>query len=70
MRSNAQIQADLDALDTAIAAGVTSVNYDGKSTNFRSLDEMLRIRNILAIQLGQVRGSSTILAAHDRGFCK
>lgn len=33
-----QVQAD--ALQAAIAAGVTNVSYQGKSVTYRSLDEM------------------------------
>ncbi len=61
-------QAQLDAIENAIAAGVTTVSYEGKSTNFRSLDEMLRVRDIIMRALGlSPQRSATVLAAHDRG---
>jgi hypothetical protein len=59
----------LDAIETAIAAGVTRVSYDGKSTEYRSLDEMMRIRDIIQRALGLVpTGSASVFAAHSRGF--
>ena len=62
-------QAQLDSIEAGIAAGVTSVSYEGKTTSFRSLDEMLRVRDIIRRALGlSPQSSSTILAAHDRGF--
>lgn len=62
-------QGQLDALENSIAAGVTTVSYDGKSSTFRSLDEMLRIRDIIRRALGLAPASSaTVLTAHDRGY--
>jgi len=59
----------LSALQTAIASGATSVSYEGKTVQYRSLDEMLRIANIMAIALGIIPPpDSTILAAHYRGY--
>ena len=62
-------QAQLDAIEDGIAAGVTSVSYEGKTANYRSIDEMLRIRDIIQRALGIVpQKSATVLIAHDRGF--
>ena len=61
-------QAQLDAIENAIAAGVTTVSYEGKSSSFRSLDDMLRVRDILRRALGIIpQSSATVLVAHDRG---
>ncbi len=61
-------QAQLDAIENAIAAGVTTVSYEGKSSAFRSLDEMLRVRDIIMRALGLApQRSATVLVAHDRG---
>ena len=62
-------QAQLDAIEDGIAAGVTSVSYEGKTASYRSIDEMLRIRDIIQRALGVVpQKSATVLVAHDRGF--
>lgn len=45
--------AQKQALENAIAAGVTSVSYEGKSTTFRSFAEM---RQLLAEMNAQLSG--------------
>lgn len=42
----------LDAIEAAIAQGVTRVSYDGKSAEYRSLSEMRSIRDSLRRDLG------------------
>ena len=59
--------ARLVALEEAIASGVRSVSYDGKSTQFGSVDEMLRVREIMRVALGLAPQNRTLLAVHDRG---
>ncbi|WP_310498302.1 phage head-tail joining protein [Sandarakinorhabdus sp.] len=45
-------QSDLDAIDRAIGSGLTSVKYaDGSTAAYRSLDEMLRVRDMIAGQV-------------------
>lgn len=62
-------QGMLSALETGIASGATQVSYEGKTVQYRSLDEMLRIRNIMQIALGLITPpSTTILAGHYRGY--
>lgn len=61
-------QAQLNAIETGIAAGTTSVSYEGKSVTYRSLDEMLRIRAIIRSALGLVEPPVTVLVSHDRGY--
>ena len=60
--------AQLNNLESAIASGARSVSYEGKTTSFGTLDEMLRVRNIIMRALGLVGGSNSYLVAHDRGF--
>jgi len=61
-------QAQLDAIESAIASGSLSVSYEGKQNTFRSLNDMLRIRSIIQRALGIAQPSATVLASHDRGF--
>lgn len=42
----------LAALDAAIATGALTVKYGDKTVTYRSLDEMLRIRKLMQIELG------------------
>jgi hypothetical protein len=59
-------QADLDALEQAIATGATRVSYDGKSIDYGSLDRMLRVRDLIRRELGVDRGPRTTLARFTR----
>jgi len=43
---------DLHALEDAIAKGVRSVKYSDKEITYRSLDEMLKIRDLMRQCLG------------------
>lgn len=45
-------QSDLDALDTAIKAGVKRVRFaDGRETEYHSLKEMIDLRSTMRAQL-------------------
>jgi hypothetical protein len=62
-------QAQLDALENAIASGATRIHYQGRVVEYGSLDTMLRIRDIIRRALGLAPASSaTVVVAHDRGF--
>lgn len=61
-------QPQLDALESAIARGVTSVTYDGKKVEYRSLAEMLSIRDRMREALGLTAVSSTRYASFRRGL--
>lgn len=43
--------ADLDALNKSIASGTTSVRYADRTVQYRSLDEMLKIRAMMTDEL-------------------
>lgn len=47
----AYTQQQLDILDAAIAQGALTVEYADKKVTYRSLDEMFRIRNLMASAL-------------------
>lgn len=42
----------LNTLEAAIADGALTVKYGDKLTTYRSLDEMIRIRNLMRDELG------------------
>ena len=65
---NVMLQRQLQAINAAIAAGVTSVSYDGKSSQFRSLSEMRSVRDELMRQLGLNVKSRRTLAGFNAGF--
>lgn len=45
-------QSDYDALNAAIAQGATSVRYGDRQITYRSLAEMLQLRQQMAGELG------------------
>lgn len=45
-------QAQLDALIGAISQGVLEVEYSDKKVKFRSLDDMLRLKDLMEADLG------------------
>lgn len=59
----------LNTLDAAIAEGALSVEYDTKKVQYRSLDEMIRIRNLMRDELG-LNGTSggRRFASVSKGF--
>lgn len=61
-------QAQLDNIENAIASGARSVSYEGKTTSFGSLDEMLRVRNIIMRALGMSSADNNYVIAWDRGY--
>lgn len=64
----AYTQAQLDALDEAIAAGTKVVMYDGKRVEYQSLDDMLRARRIVArALLGSYARVAGWNPTYDRG---
>lgn len=56
----AYTQADLDAIDRAIKAGVDTVSYDGKLTKFRSLAEMQSIRAVIAADVAAAAATEPV----------
>jgi len=68
MRTPQQIQAELDAISTAISSGATRVSYDGKSVEYRSLTEMRSVRDALMRELGLRPAPRARVAAYRSGF--
>jgi hypothetical protein len=67
------LQAQLSALNAAIAVGATVVTYDGgRRVEYRSLSEMFRIRDHLQNQIAAAAGGSgsrrRTVASFDNGF--
>jgi len=57
----------LAELESAIAKGIFSVKYQDKTVVYRSLNEMLKLRDHMRRCLGLVQGSSRVLAEHCKG---
>jgi hypothetical protein len=69
--------ARLEALEAAIADGVTTVKYSDKEVTYRSLDEMLKVRKLMMGKLGLTKtcgapglfGGSRLTGKHSKGLC-
>jgi hypothetical protein len=63
-------QAQFDALDTAISMGALTVRYADRTVTYRSLEEMLKIRDMMADELGLsgVLGSSIRKLSYAKGI--
>lgn len=53
-------QAQLDALDKALGEGALVVKYEDKQIEYRSLDEMMRLRNTMRRELSGATGGSSL----------
>lgn len=63
----AYTQDDLTAIETAIKSGALTVEYADKKVTYRSLAEMLRIRDIIRKALGLTNTSGRVLTNFDKG---
>jgi len=68
MADAAALTKQLEALRTAYASGAQSVSYDGKTTTFRSGDEMRAAISSLQAQLGIGGGARLIVVRSDKGW--
>jgi hypothetical protein len=64
-------QTDLDAIDAAIKTGTTRVSYGDRDVTYRSLDDMLRIRDLIRGELGVLPGgnSAANYPRFSKGLC-
>jgi hypothetical protein len=60
--------ARLESIEAAIASGTTDVSYGDKSVKYRSLSELIRIRDELRNVLGVTGTSRRSVAGFDSGL--
>ena len=66
-------QADIDALNAAIASGEKQVALGAQQVTYRSIDELIRARNTLQAELDAqssagVKSRQTLLYQKGRGY--
>lgn len=66
--ATAWTQDDLAKLEKAIASGARSVSYQGETVTYRSMDEMLRARDMIRKELGLAGSSHRRYARTLRGL--
>jgi len=59
----------LEKLEDAIAKGVKKVKYQDKEVEYRTLDEMLRLRDVMRKGLGLTKKCSRLFARTSKGLC-
>lgn len=61
---------DLEAIDSAIKSGRLRVRYGDRDVTYRSLDEMLRIRDLINHELGLVAdgGRTVRYSTYSKGL--
>lgn len=63
----AYTQTQLDALEAAIAEGALKVEYGDKKVEYRSLNEMIRIRDVIKAALEGLPAQRRTYASHSKG---
>ena len=64
----AYTQAQLTALESAIAQGASECEFDGKKIKFRSIDDMNALRNQMRVQLGITKRTKRIRMSTYKGL--
>jgi hypothetical protein len=64
----ADLQGQLDALTAAYNSGASSVSYDGKNVQYRSLAEMQAVMVSLENQLGQRTQPTRAVVRGNKGW--
>jgi len=60
-------QTQLSAIEDAIATGSLLVRYGDKMVQYRNMDDMLRIRELMRRELGVTEASKQILPEFSKG---
>lgn len=60
-------QTDLDKLETAIAAGVRRVKYSDKEVEYQSVDDMIKVRELIRQELTTSPRPQRIYASFSKG---
>jgi hypothetical protein len=63
-------QQDYEAISAAIAQGTRRVRIGDRDVEYRSLDEMLRIRGMMAKELNMARRPNRVVSSFSKGFAK
>lgn len=63
------VQADLEAVEAALRTGSARVRYADREIQYRSLDELQQLRNIMRRELGLASNGASrrTVLAHDKG---
>ncbi len=68
LQQQTTLQAQLAQVQAQIASGIERASYEGKSADFRSLEELYKIRDDLQAQLGLTNRVRRTVVAYSGGF--
>ena len=63
-------QSDYDKLCRAISSGTRQVRFADRTVEYRSLDEMVRVKNMMARELGIARRPNRTVGTFQKGLAK
>lgn len=61
-------QQQYNTLCAAIAQGITQVKYGDKEVTYRSLNEMLKLKNLMEAELGIKKNTTRKFISFKKGF--
>jgi len=62
-------QTQLDRLEEAIAEGVLEVKYQDRTVRYRSLNQMIQLREMMRRELGKRPKTSRVYTKFKKGTC-
>ncbi len=60
---------DLKAIEQAIASGALRVEYNDRTVIYRSMDELLKAREVIKRALGLTKRGGRVLCEASKGTC-
>ncbi|MFP4209578.1 MAG: phage head-tail joining protein [Wenzhouxiangella sp.] len=63
-------QTDYEALVRAINSGHRQVRFGDRTVEYRSLEEMMRVRDLMARELGLVRRKNRVFTSFSKGLAQ
>lgn len=63
-------ESDLAEIEKAIKSGAKRVRYQDKEVEYQSLAEMIQVRDLIRVELGQVPRTRRVLANFNKGLTK
>ena len=66
--TNTEKQSMLDELEKALFSGTLKIKYQDKEQEFRSVNEMTRLRETLKRELGIQKKKRRVNASHSKGL--
>lgn len=60
---------DLETINDAIASGALEVEYNDRRVKYRSMNELMKARELIRKSLGLTKKTGTVYATASKGTC-